>query len=171
MYPDDLKSHRVRHSTIKSLNYIPLISAIELALLRIRKMVLALFCLSSLGLLMELYLLDHYEDYWQLLPIILLMLAFLVGLFEILLPNVLRMIWLKIICAVMVASSVLGMGLHFKGNRAFELEMYPDLSGWELFEKTITGATPALSPAALFVLGALGWIYTLLLSHEFKIKR
>lgn len=139
-----------------------------MALRRVSKLLLVLFCLSSLGLLIELYLLEHFEDYWQLVPIILLLLSFLAGCFQFFLPGFLRMIWLKALCFILLASSVVGMILHFKGNRAFELEMYPDLTGWELFEKTITGATPALSPAALMLLGAVGWIYTLTYSIKFK---
>ncbi len=125
----------------------------------IRHYILILFIVSSAGLLAELYLLGHYEDEWQLVPVGLLLLGLLVGLITFLTKGNSGRIALRILSPVMVISAILGTFLHFRGNQEFELEMYPDLSGWELIWESLTGATPALSPAAMFFVGALGWIY------------
>jgi hypothetical protein len=58
------------------------------------------------------------------------------------------------------ASGIVGLGLHYIGNREFELETYPDMGGWTLFREVMTGATPALAPAAMIHLGLLGLLYT-----------
>ena len=46
--------------------------------------------------------------------------------------------------------------LHYQGNTAFELEMYPDMAGLELVQKTLTGATPVLAPGSMALLGLVG---------------
>jgi hypothetical protein len=53
-------------------------------------------------------------------------------------------------------SGVVGVVLHYRGNTAFELEMYPDLAGFELVQKTLTGATPVLAPGSMTLLGLVG---------------
>jgi hypothetical protein len=55
-----------------------------------------------------------------------------------------------------VASGVVGIALHYRGNVEFEREMYPSLAGMELVEKTLTGATPVFAPGAMALLGAIG---------------
>ena len=55
-----------------------------------------------------------------------------------------------------VASGLAGVILHYRGNEAFELEMYPTLSGAALVFETITGATPVLAPGSMALLGLVG---------------
>lgn len=118
-----------------------------------------LFVFSSIGLLVELFLLGHYEDTWQFIPIGLLILGFLVGMIILITSGNIGIKLMKILAPLMVLSAIVGMILHYRGNQEFELEMYPDLSGWNLIWESLTGATPALSPAAMLFVGALGWIY------------
>lgn len=47
-----------------------------------------------------------------------------------------------------------------QGNVEFELEMYPDLSGWKLFRDSMMGATPALAPGAMVQIGLVGLAWT-----------
>jgi hypothetical protein len=61
---------------------------------------------------------------------------------------------------VFVLAGMLGVYLHYSGNREFELEMYPTMSGMELFRKTMTGATPALAPGTMIQLAFVGLAYT-----------
>jgi hypothetical protein len=55
-----------------------------------------------------------------------------------------------------VLSGGIGVVLHYQGNVAFELEMYPTLSGMELVSRTLTGATPVLAPGSMTLLGLVG---------------
>ncbi len=126
---------------------------------KVSRYLLILFVVSTGGLLIELLLLGHYEDSWQWTPVILLGLALIVGLTKF--SGEGRFIYdlFKVISLLLIMSGFLGVYLHFDGNKAFELEMYPDIKGWELFWKTITGATPSLSPATMTLVGFIGWIY------------
>ena len=60
----------------------------------------------------------------------------------------------------MAVSGMIGLYLHYRGNVEFELEMYPSIRGFELFWKSITGATPALAPATMLLLGLIGLAYS-----------
>jgi hypothetical protein len=41
----------------------------------------------------------------------------------------------------------------------FERELNPDASGFSLFRDAMMGATPALAPGTMILLGAVGWAY------------
>ncbi|NND34560.1 MAG: hypothetical protein HKN76_18385 [Saprospiraceae bacterium] len=107
-------------------------------------------------------MLGHFEDTWQVTPFVVLGFAAIIGGAELLSKQSLPAISLNALSVVMILSGLAGLILHFLGNRAFELEMYPDLAGWELFWKTLSGATPALSPASAAGLGILLWIYVII---------
>ena len=59
-----------------------------------------------------------------------------------------------------IATGVVGIWLHFAGNRAFEVEMDASQSGWLLAWHSLRGATPALAPGAMVQLGLIGLLYT-----------
>ncbi len=113
--------------------------------------------MGSFGALAELVLLGHYEDYWQWIPVGLLALGFIIGTLD--WSGLRVLLLLRVMVILYIASGMVGIYLHFLGNREFELEMYPSLEGWDLFWKTLTGATPALSPGVLLLLGGLLVIY------------
>jgi hypothetical protein len=50
--------------------------------------------------------------------------------------------------------------LHYRANQKFELEADPNMTGFALFSKVMTGAAPALAPGAMIQLGLLGLVYT-----------
>ncbi len=122
----------------------------------VRHLLAATFLLGAVGTFAELLLLGHTEGVWQLVPIVLL------GIGAIALPAV---AWRSTRAAVrafqalmglFVASGVLGVILHYRGNVEFELEMYPTLSGLGLVREALTGATPVLAPGAMAQLGLIG---------------
>ncbi len=115
---------------------------------------------SLVGTITELLLLEHVEDAWQWTPIALMTAALLTLGWHSLdrgpaSLNVLR--GLMVLCVV---SGFLGVLLHYRGNVEFELEMYPDLSGWKLFKDSMMGATPALAPGAMIQVGLVGLAWT-----------
>lgn len=122
----------------------------------IRRMLFLTLLLGLVGTLAELLLLGHYEDWKQYTPLVVLVLALAAqGWYAATRTGrgvraVRAAMWL-----VMVSGCV-GVFLHFRGNREFELEMTPAMAGWELFRETVTGATPALAPGSLIPLGLLG---------------
>lgn len=131
-------------------------SAIE----RVRRMLLAILVMGLVGTGTELLLLGHFEDTWQLAPLVLIALA-LASIAALRLSGgeaPLRAV--QIVMALSVASGGVGTLLHYQGNAEFELEMYPALAGVELFAKSMTGATPTLAPGTMTLLGLLGLVYT-----------
>jgi hypothetical protein len=70
-----------------------------------------------------------------------------------------------------LVSGAVGVGLHYQGNKVFELEMSPSMSGLELMSKTFTGATPVLAPGSMSLLGIVGLVFTYRHPHLLREKR
>lgn len=119
-----------------------------------------LFLVGCAGALSELLLTGHYEGWEQWIPLALLSLGLALGVLwfrtgkEAARRGLLALGW------ALSGGGIVGSILHLKGNREFELEMYPDLSGLDLVVESITGATPALAPGALILLGLLAVLVT-----------
>lgn len=125
----------------------------------IRRLLLALILLGAAGLVAELLLLEHTENVYQWLPLIVLA---LVIVFTLLLgfrpsPRLLRLFrWLMVL---VILVGLVGVYLHFDGNREFELEMDPQAGGFDLLWNVLHGATPTLAPGAMVQLGLLGLVF------------
>jgi hypothetical protein len=126
----------------------------------VRLLLLATLLLSLTGTIVELFLLEHTEDAWQWVPIALLGLALLnlawYGLDRG--PRSLNVF--RLLMVLLCVSGVVGVWLHFRGNVEFELEMYPDLTGWKLFRDAMMGATPSLAPGTMLQVGLVGLAWT-----------
>lgn len=116
---------------------------------------------AILGAGTELLLLGHYEDAWQWTPIALLAVGLVVIGWHWMAPGAVSTHVLRITMVVFMSVGVLGAFLHYRGNVEFELEMYPSLRGFALVREAMTGATPALAPGTMIVLGLLGLVYSI----------
>jgi hypothetical protein len=76
------------------------------------------------------------------------------------LPRAASVMALRAVAILFVAAGVIGVGLHYDGNAAFELEMYPGTRGLDLVRKTLTGATPVLAPGSMVLLGLVALAYS-----------
>jgi hypothetical protein len=134
---------------------------VEAPLVRtLRRALLALLIVFMIGTAADLMLLDHHEGAWQMIPLVLVVLGVAVAG------------WssggrsgaltaMRILMVLFVAAGFLGMVLHYLGNREFQQEMDPALSGWPLIMKVMTSkAPPALAPASMIQMGLLGLLYT-----------
>ena len=122
---------------------------------KLRRAILGLLLLALAGTGTELMLLEHYEDAWQLVPLVLIGLGLVVTGWRLFRPGAgLRAF--RAVMLLMVASGALGLFLHYRGNVEFELEREPTLAGLALFREAIMGATPALAPGAIMLFGLLG---------------
>ena len=118
--------------------------------------------LGLLGTETELLLLEHYEDPWQFVPLVLIALAaaLLVRDRRRHDPGSLRA--LRILMVVFVLAGFLGVGLHFRGAAEFQLETDPALGKWELVKKVMrTKAPPVLAPGVMLQLGLIGLAYAM----------
>lgn len=118
------------------------------------------------GTAMELYLLGHYEDFYQLIPLVCIgsaLLVFVILFFK-------RAIWVmrlfKIIIVLTALSGVYGIGLHLQANYEFEQELRPTASVWNLLAESLSGALPTLAPGSMIVLALIGYSYTILLKQK-----
>ena len=127
----------------------------------IRRVLLGILVLGIPGTAIELLLLGHFDGWTQLLPLALMGLAILVMFWNGVDRGRRPLEALRLVMVLFVLSGGLGVLLHYRGNVEFELEMYPSTTGLALFKKAMTGATPALAPGAMIVLGLVGLAYTI----------
>lgn len=122
----------------------------------LRCLVLAILTLGILGTGFELILLDHMEDNWQWVPLVLLATAFPAAIWLLLSPGPVIVRGFQVLMGLFVLSGFTGQWLHFSGNMEFELEMYPSREGLELVWEALGGAYPSLAPGTMILLGLLG---------------
>lgn len=127
---------------------------------RIRAFGLSLFVLGVVGTGTELMLLEHTEDTWQVVPLVLMAISLAAIVWFVVVPGRAALLAFRAVMALFVASGFAGIFLHYKSNAEFELEMYPSMKGFELFRESMMGAMPALAPGTMIGLGLLGLIYT-----------
>jgi hypothetical protein len=126
-----------------------------------RKLLLIVLAVGLVGSAADLMLLGHYEDPWQIAPLVLICASLaMVGLLVMrCTPATIRAFRLTMILSVIAGA--LGMYLHFDGNRQFQHELDPSLRGWALFATVMTAkAPPALAPGAMIQLGLIGLVAT-----------
>ncbi len=126
----------------------------------LRHFLLILFLVGVVGTGLELVLLGHTEDLWQMSPLLLMALSLGVLGWRVADRRAVSLRWFQGTMAMFVLSGAVGLWLHYKGNVEFELEMYPSMAGFKLFLESLTGATPTLAPGVMLELGLLGLAYT-----------
>ena len=130
----------------------------------LRTLLLLILALGMIGTAGDLLLIAHYEDGWQLPPLVLIAIA-LVNVVWLAIRGAkagwIAVLALRVTMTMFIAAGAAGVLLHYKGNREFQTEMDPSLSGWPLFVKVVTAkAPPALAPGVMVQLGLLGLVYT-----------
>jgi hypothetical protein len=130
------------------------------ALRVVRRILLVTFVLGLAGTGLELLLLEHFEDWRQMIPLGLIACALLVLVWHGVSRGPAPVQVLQVVMLVFVLAGVLGLTLHYRGNAEFELEMYPDRTGFKLFKEAMMGATPALAPGTMIQLALIGLAYT-----------
>ena len=125
-----------------------------------RRGILLIFVLGTVGLGTELLLLDHFEEWRQQVPLVLLALGLILLAARLLYRGAIILRLFRWTMLAFVLGGMVGFWFHLSSNMEFELEMHPTLSGLELLFKALSGAMPALAPGALVQLGLIGFLYT-----------
>jgi hypothetical protein len=125
-----------------------------------RSMVLGLFVLGVLGTGLELLFLGHTQGVSQLIPLVLIVMSLLALLWHGLDRRSGSLRTFQVTMMLVLTSGLVGTGLHYRANQKFELEADPNMKGFALLTKVMTGAAPALAPGAMIQLGLLGLVYT-----------
>ena len=118
------------------------------------------------GTLIELYLINHYEDILQLIPILIIIIA-LINLFFLFfrVSNTSKKLF-KFILVLVSFVGLFGFILHMKANYEFEQEMRPSSNWTDLFVESLSGALPTLAPLSMVVLSLIGYSYLIILNHN-----
>jgi hypothetical protein len=127
---------------------------------KLRIFLLGLFLFGLLGTGAELFLLDHTEDVWQWVPLVLMAASLAVLAWYALRKQAASVRAFQGVMGLFIVAGLLGVILHYQGNAEFEMEMYPSLKGLDLLWESLTGATPALAPGTMIQLGLLGLAFT-----------
>ncbi|MFY9572580.1 MAG: hypothetical protein WAV20_14365 [Blastocatellia bacterium] len=126
----------------------------------LRRFLLVVLVLGIIGTGTDLFLLEHFEERLQFIPLILLALALVVVLWHVIHRGRASVRALQVLMIFFVIGGLVGLVLHYRGSMEFQLEVNPDLTGLELFLKAIRAkAPPALGPAAMIHLGLVGLAY------------
>ena len=134
--------------------------------IRLKQVLVLALLFMMIGTLLELYLLDHYEDTWQLIPVICIGVA-LINFCVLLYRRSQAVIHLfKIVLVLTTFSGVYGVVLHLQSNFEFEQDMKPTASFWQLISESISGALPTLAPMSLVVLACIGYSYLILIQQQ-----
>ena len=126
-----------------------------------RRYLLYISLFGAVGLLAELYLLDHYDGWKQWIPLVLLATGATSGLWLATRPSVAAVRTFRILLAAYVPAGLLGVYFHFQSNVEFERELHPTSNGLELVIESLGGAMPTLAPGAMILLGMLGMLVAL----------
>ena len=133
----------------------------------VRRGILAVLLFGTLGMAVELLLLAHYEEFDQLIPLVLAAAAVGTLAWTTLAPGPAALLALRAVRAGFVLADAVGVVLHFQANAEFQREIDPALGGLALVWKVVQAkAPPALAPGVMVQLGLLGWLYAHLHSGE-----
>jgi hypothetical protein len=127
---------------------------------RMRRLLLAILLLGMTGTAVELLLLDHDEDFTQLIPLVLLVLGGGVALWNAGVRSRGSVLAIHVVMALFVGSGLLGVYFHYAANVEFQHEIDPALSGMALWWTALRAKTPpAIAPGTMVLLGLLGFAY------------
>ena len=122
----------------------------------VKKMIVLALLFMMIGTLLELYLLDHYEDAFQLIPVLCIAFSLI---------NLIIKLF-KLVLVLTSFSGVYGVFLHLQSNFEFEQDMKPTATNWELFSESLSGALPTLAPMSMLVLAFIGYSYLILIKQQ-----
>ncbi len=122
---------------------------------RLRRFLLALALFLFAGTLLELWLVQHYQDAIQWIAFFLGGTGLLAVVLVLLVNGRVAILILRVCMTVVILGSLFGIYEHVSNNIAFALEIQPNIPARELWWKGLSGANPLLAPGTLAVAGLL----------------
>lgn len=123
---------------------------------QLRSFLVGVAAFIFIGTVAELYLLEHYEETQQWIPIILSIVGFFISVAVWKKQARKILITFRWVMGLIALASLYGMYLHFMGNYQFTLEINPSFSAVEAIWPAIKGSYPLLAPGILFLSASLG---------------
>lgn len=126
----------------------------------IRRWLLAVLVLGLVGSGIELFLIEHYEDPLQLVPLASIAMALAVVIWHALKGGALSIRALQVTMVLFLMAGTTGMWFHYRGGAEFQREIDPAQSRWLVFQKVMRAkAPPVLASGVMVQLGLLGLVY------------
>ena len=132
----------------------------------LKQVIVLAFLFMMIGTLLELYLLNHYEDTLQLIPVFCIAIALINSIFIYFKRSKVTFNIFKVVLFLTSLSGLYGVFLHLQANYEFEQEIKPTANFWELFLESISGAFPVLAPLSMVVLALIGYSYLILINQK-----
>ena len=132
----------------------------------LKKVIVLAFLFMTIGTLLELYLLNHYENILQLIPVFCIAIALISSMFIYFRRSKASFNIFKIVLFLTSISGISGVFFHLQANYGFEQEIKPTANFWELFLESISGAFPVLAPLSMVVLALIGYSYLILINQK-----
>jgi hypothetical protein len=127
----------------------------------LRTLVLLLFAIGAAGTSAELLLIGHFEDGWQLAPVVLLAGGVVAAGWISMSGGRASLRAFQFVTLLLIGAGAIGLWFHWRANSEFEREVSPSLTGAAFVWKAIRGASPpSAAPGTLIHLGLLGLAYT-----------
>ena len=127
---------------------------------RVRVWLLAILAIGLLGTVTELFLLKHYEQPLQFVPLVLIAAMFLAIAWRVVAPGRASLTTFMVVSGLVVLSGFLGMAAHFQGSAEFQRELNPSIGFSDLLDKILHAqAPPLLAPGMMLQLGLIGLAY------------
>ena len=133
---------------------------------RYRTLLVVLVALGLGGTAGELILLEHTEGRAQLAPLVAVAVGVAACVGFAARPGRGSVAMLRLSMLGLIGVAGFGLYYHFVGNLEFERELHPTARGWGLIWDTLGGATPALAPGVLALLGLIGLLASSLPSES-----
>lgn len=127
---------------------------------RLRRFLLALTGFIFIGTVLELILLEHFQETLQFTPFILSGVGLCTVVAAWAAPSRISLLILRWVMAAVALGSLIGMYLHFNGNLEFTMEINPSFTLSEALWPAIKGSYPLLAPGILLIAGILGMAVT-----------
>ena len=138
----------------------------------LRRWLLWVMILGLVGTEAELLLLEHYEEPWQFVPLVLVALACLALGWYMRRQDTGRRRTLQTLMVFFLLAGFAGVALHFRGAAEFQLETNPDIGKWEMVQKVMRAkAPPVLAPGVMLQLGLIGLVLTFTDSRDRRSKQ
>ena len=136
-------------------------SAEPASLALVRRCLLGLLTLGTIGMTVELWLVGHFADSNQLIPLVIAGMGLASIGAVVVRPRALTLRVLQFTMLCYAGTGLIGISLHYQANVAIQREADPSLTGRALFWKVVQSpAPPALSPGILVQLALLGLLST-----------
>lgn len=112
-----------------------------------------IFLIMVFGMLADLLLIEHFESFWQFVPVVFLAVA---GSGYFLIRKGLLLLLFRGWMFIGMLAGAIGIFMHVKNNWEFAIELRSNLKGWDLITEVATGAIPVISPGFLVPISLLG---------------